>query len=135
MLGIEVLVSYPCVVAVLGEDFTEPSPLQLIFSSGDMMDNTSCATFGIVNDGNLEFDHEFNITLGDVTATGTVAPCTTINPSTTVTINDDEGIHCVVLCCIETAVKSIESVSCKQCSTLSPPPPPPPPPKPQNKKC
>ena len=132
MLGIEVLVSYPCVVAVLGEDFTEPSPLQLIFSSGDMMDNTSCATFGIVNDGNLEFDHEFNITLGDVTATGTVAPCTTINPSTTVTINDDEGIHCVVLCCIETAVKSIESVSCKQCSTLSPPPPPP---KPQNKKC
>ena len=131
MLGIEVLVSYPCVVAVLGEDFTEPSPLQLIFSSGDMMDNTSCATFGIVNDGNLEFDHEFNITLGDVTATGTVAPCTTINPSTTVTINDDEGIHCVVLCCIETAVKSIESVSCKQCSTLSPPPPP----KPQNKKC
>ena len=119
-MGIEVLVSYPYVVTVLGEDFTEPSPLQLIFSSGNMMGNTSCATFGIVNDGNLEFDHEFNITLGDVTATGTVAPCTTINPSTTVTIGDDEGIHCVVLCCIETAVKSIVSVSCKQCS--SPPP-------------
>ena len=121
-MGIEVLVSYPYVVTVLGEDFTEPSPLQLIFSSGDVEGNTSCATFEIENDGNLEFDHEFNVTLGDVTATGTVAPCTTINPSTTVTINDDEGIHCVVLCCIETAVKSIVSVSCKQCS--SPPPPP-----------
>ena len=119
-MGTEVLVSYPYVVAVLGEDFTEPSPLQLIFSSGDMMGNTSCATFEIVNDGNLEFDHEFNVTLGDVTATGTVAPCTTINPSTTVFIGDDEGIHCVVLCCIETAVKSIVSVSCKQVLLPSP---------------
>ena len=119
-MGTEVLVSYPYVVTVLGEDFTEPSLLQLIFSSGDVVGNTSCATFGIENDGNLEFDHEFNVTLGDITATGTVAPCTVINPSTTVVINDDEGIHCVLLYCIETAVKSIVSVSCKQCS--SPPP-------------
>ena len=97
LLDIEILVSYPYVVAVLGEDFTEPSPLQLTFSSGDVEGNTSCATFGILNDGNLEFGHEFNVTLGDITATGTTAPCTTLNPTTTVSISDDEGIHCIVL--------------------------------------
>ena len=89
-MGIEVLVSYPYVVTVLGEDFTEPSPLQLIFSSGDVEGNTSCATFGIENDGNLEFDHEFNVSIDMITPNG---PMISMPTSTTVSISDDEGIH------------------------------------------
>ena len=91
--------SHSYVAAVLGEDFTEPSPLHLTFSSGDVVGRTFCTTIGIINDNNLEFDHEFNVTLGDITATGTVAPCVTINPSTTVFISDDEG-----LCCLDSGV-------------------------------
>ena len=91
--------SYLYVAAVLGEDFTEPSPLHLTFSSGDVVGRTFCTTIGIINDNNLEFDHEFNVTLGDITATGTVAPSVTINPSTTVFISDDEG-----LCCLDSGV-------------------------------
>ena len=91
--------SYLYVATVLGEDFTEPSPLHLTFSSGDVVGRTFCTTIGIINDNNLEFDHEFNVTLGDITATGTVAPSVTINPSTTVFISDDEG-----LCCLDSGV-------------------------------
>ena len=78
------------VVAVLGQDFTVPSPLEVIFSSGDVVGNTSCATFGIVNDDNLEFDHEFVVTLAMVTPTGPVISIP--SSSTTVSISDDEGI-------------------------------------------
>ena len=97
LLGIEILMSYLHVAAVLGEDFTEPSPLQVTFSSGDVVGDTACATFGIINDDNLEFDHEFTVALGDITATGTAAPSVTISPSTTVSISDDEGTYCIVL--------------------------------------
>ena len=89
--------SYSHVAAVLGEDFIEPSPLHLTFSSGDLVGDTACATVGIINDNNLEFGHEFNVTLGDIIATGSAAPCVTINPSTTVSISDDEGMYCFVL--------------------------------------
>ena len=74
---------------MLGEDFTEPSPLEVTFSSGDIMGSTSCATFGIENDDNLEFDHEFVVTLAMVTPTG---PMISMSTSTTVSISDDEGI-------------------------------------------
>ena len=111
MFGIEILVSYPYVVAVLGLDFTEPSPLQLNFSSGDMINDISCAPFGIVNDNNLEFDHEFNVTLGDITAAGTTAPCVAVNPTTTVSIIDDEGICCIV--CVVLTVFML--LSCPLC--------------------
>ena len=95
---------------MLGQDFTEPSPLQLNFSSGDVINDTSCATFGILNDDNLEFDHEFNVTLGDITASGTTAPCTALNPTTTVSISDDEGICCIrSLCCIDGVVITVMS--------------------------
>ena len=77
-------------VAVLGQDFTAPSPLEVTFSSGDMMGDTSCATFGIVNDDNLEFDHEFTVSLDMITPTG---PMISMPTSTTVSISDDEGIH------------------------------------------
>ena len=102
--------TYSSVAAVLGEDFTEPSPLQVTFSSGDVEGNTSCATFGIVNDNNLEFDHEFNVTLGDITASGTTAPCIALNPTTTVSISDDEGICCIrSLSCIDGVVITVMS--------------------------
>ena len=75
---------------MLHEDFTEPSSLEVTFSSGDIMGSTSCATFGIEDDGNLEFDHEFTVTLAMVTPTG---PIISMLSSTTVSISDDEGIH------------------------------------------
>ena len=80
-------------VAVLGEDFTEPSLLQVTFSSGDMVGDTACATFGILNDNNLEFDHEFTVNLESVTPAG---PVISNSSSTAVSIMDDEGMHCVV---------------------------------------
>ena len=84
--------SYVYVTAVLGEDFTEPSPPQVTFSSGDLVGDTACATFGIINDNNLEFDHEFTVNIESVTPTGSVIS----NSSTTiVSIMDDEGMHCV----------------------------------------
>ena len=75
-------------VAVLGEDFTEPSPLEVTFSSGDVEGSTACATFEIENDNNLEFDHEFTVNLATITPTG---PTTSMPFSTTVSISDDEG--------------------------------------------
>ena len=78
---------------MLGEDFTEPSLLQVTFYSGDVVGDTACATFGIINDNNLEFDHEFTVNLESVTPPGPVIS----NPLTaTVSIMDDEGMHCVV---------------------------------------
>ena len=78
------------VVAVLGQDFTVPSPLEVTFSSGDMMGSTSCATIGIENDENLEFDHEFTVSIAMVTPTGPMISMP--SSSTTVSISDDEGI-------------------------------------------
>ena len=86
--------SFSSYVVVLGEDFTEPSPLQVIFISGDVVNDTSCATFGIENDDNLEFDHEFTVTLGSITPNGPVESVS--SSSTTVSISDDEGMHCIV---------------------------------------
>ena len=90
MLGTETLVSYPYVVAVLGQDFSVPSPSEVTFSSGDVAVSTSCATFEIVNDDNLEFDHEFTVSIDMITPTG---PMISMPNSTTVSISDDEGIH------------------------------------------
>ena len=81
------------VVAVLGEDFTEPSPLQVTFSSGDVVGDTACATFGIVNDNNLEFDHEFTVNLESATPTG---PVISNSSSTAVSIMDDEGMGIIM---------------------------------------
>ena len=75
---------------MLGQDFTVPSPLEVIFSSGNVMGDTSCATFGIMNDGNLEFDHEFTVSIDMVTPTGPMISMS--SSSTTVSISDDEGI-------------------------------------------
>ena len=69
-----------------------PSPLEVTFSSGDVVNDTACATFGIVNDDNLEFDHGFIVTLAMITPNG---PVISIPSSTTVSISDDEGIQCV----------------------------------------
>ena len=76
------------VIAVLGEDFTEPSLLQVTFSSGDMAGDTACAAFGILNDDNLESDHAFTVNLESVTPRG---PVLSAPFSTTVSISDDEG--------------------------------------------
>ena len=84
--------------AVLGEDFTEPSPLQVTFSNGDMVGDTSCATFGIINDNNLEFDHEFTVNLESVTPPGPVI--SNSSSTATVSIMDDEGIY-IALCYVQ----------------------------------
>jgi len=74
-----------------------PSPPEVTFSSGDAQGDTACATFGIINDNNLESDHEFTISLSGVTPTG---PVVVMGSSTTVvTISDDEGVHIIHCCC------------------------------------
>ena len=78
---------------MLGEDFTEPSLLQVTFSSGNVVGDTACAALGILNDDNLEFDHEFTVNLESVTPPGPVI--SNSSSTTTVSIMDDEGIHCV----------------------------------------
>ena len=78
---------------MLGEDFTEPSLLQVTFSSGDLVGDTACATFGIINDNNLESNHEFTVNLRRVEPPG---PNLSRSSSTAVSITDDEGI--IVLC-------------------------------------
>ena len=78
---------------MLGEDYTEPSPLQVTFFSGDVAGDTACAAFGILNDDNLEFDHAFTVNLESVTPPGPVI--SNSSSTTTVSIMDDEGIHCV----------------------------------------
>ena len=78
---------------MFGEDFTEPSPLQVTFSSGDVVGDTACTAFGIINDNNLEGDHEFTVNLESVTPPGPVI--SNSSSTTTVSIMDDEGIHCV----------------------------------------
>ena len=78
-----------------GEDYNEPSPLEVTFFSGDMTGSIACATYVIIDDDNLEFDHEFTVSLSTVTPTG---PVLSVPSSTTiVTINDDEGMHTVML--------------------------------------
>ena len=79
---------------MLGEDYTLPLSLQVAFSSGDVVGDTACATFGIINDNNLEFDHEFTVNLRRVEPPG---PNLSRSSSTTVSITDDEGII-IVLC-------------------------------------
>ena len=74
---------------MLGEDFTEPSPLQVTFASGNVVGDTACATFGILNDANLESDHEFTVNLRRVEPPGPDIS----RSSTTVSIMDDEGMH------------------------------------------
>jgi len=82
------------ILSVAGQDFNAPSS-EVTFPSGDAQGDTACATFGIINDDNLEFDHEFTVSLSTVTPTG---PVIILGSSTTVvTINDDEGMHTVML--------------------------------------
>ena len=73
---------------MLGEDYTEPSPLQVTFSSGNVVGDTACAAFGILNDDILESDHAFTVNLESVTPPG---PVLSTPFSTTVSISDDEG--------------------------------------------
>ena len=72
-----------------------PSPQAVTFSSGDVMGDTACATYGIIDDDNLEFDHAFTVSVSSFTPSGP-AISTTVS-STIVTINDDEGTHCAML--------------------------------------
>ena len=82
------------ILSVLGADYTVPSPQEVTFSSGGSFGTTACATYGIIDDDNLEFDHAFTVSVDSVTPSGTtiVAPS-----STTVTIIDNEGMHCTMV--------------------------------------
>jgi len=80
------------ILSVVGADALEPSPLQVTFSSGDGDGDIACVEFGIINDNNLEFDHEFTVSHSSVTPTG--PDLSSPFNSTIVTIIDDEGMHC-----------------------------------------
>ena len=77
------------------DDYNEPSPPEVTIFSGNTTGDTACATFEIINDNNLELDHEFTVSLSTFTPTG---PVLSVPSSTTiVTITDDEGMHTVML--------------------------------------
>ena len=71
------------------EDYTPPSPTTLVFSVGGT-DSTLCTTVEIINDNELESDHEFTVEITDISPG---SPHAIIgDPSATiVTIEDDEG--------------------------------------------
>ena len=76
------------------KDYTEPSPLDVTFSSGDgtRAGDTVCATFAIINDNNLD---EFTVSLVSVAPIGPVISL--LFSSTTVTIQDDDDMQYVML--------------------------------------
>ena len=94
------MTSYLLILSVLGEDYTLPSSQEVTFSSGDMEGDTDCATYGIIDDDNLEFDHVFTVSVSSFTPTGPSVSATI--PSTAVTINDDEGMHCTMVTFLHT---------------------------------
>lgn len=67
----------------------------MTFSSGDGVGDTACATFGIINDNNFGFDHEFTVSLSSVAPTRLVILLS--SSSTTVNIQDDDGMYYVML--------------------------------------
>ena len=67
----------------------------MTFFSGDTTGSIACATYVIIDDDNLEFDHEFTVSLSTVTPTGPVLSM--LSSTTIVTITDDEGMHTVML--------------------------------------
>jgi len=84
------------ILPVAGDDYNEPSPPEVTFFSGNTTGDTACATYVIIDDDNLEFDHEFTVSLSTVTPTG---PVVSTPSSTVVTITDDEGMHIIHYCC------------------------------------
>ena len=85
------------ILSVAGQDFNAPSPPEVTFFSGDAQGDTACAPYGIIDDDNLEFDHDFTVNLSTVTPTGPVLPVP--SSTTVVTITDDEGMHIIHYCC------------------------------------
>ena len=71
-----------------GQDFTSPTPLQIVFNATDPA-GPLCAAFNILDDSVMEGDHEFTVHITDVGPTAVIASPDT----TTVTIDDDEREH------------------------------------------
>ena len=67
-----------------GQDFSAADPLQIIFAPGEI---ESCAMVSIIDDNDLEGDHEFTVSVGM-----TVPPITIDNTPIEVMIEDNEGI-------------------------------------------
>ena len=86
------------ILSAVGEDFMLPSPLEVTFSSGFLTGDTACATFDIINDDNLELDHEFTVSISGVTPTG--PSISAVLSSTLVTITDDEGMMPFIIACV-----------------------------------
>ena len=80
----------------MGEDYTEPFPLEVTFPSGDGVGGTACATlyFVIINDNNLDFNREF-VNLSSVAPTGPFILLS--SSSSTVTVQVDDGMQYVIL--------------------------------------
>ena len=79
-----------------GDDFSAPSPFEVIFPTGTVVGDTFCVPCFIINDTNLEGDHSFEVRIQGVAPTMTditVDPTRiTVDPrDATVEITDDEG--------------------------------------------
>lgn len=71
------------------EDYLPPIPIALVFSVGGTP-STLCTTVEIINDNELESDHEFTVGILDVFP-GSPHAIIGDPSATTVTIEDDEG--------------------------------------------
>ena len=74
---------------VEGDDFSVPDPTELdvFFASGSVNEDMDCINISILDDGALEGDHSFTVSLNPP-----AAPVTLITPSSSpVTITDNEG--------------------------------------------
>ena len=85
---------------VEGDDFTVMSPdvFEATFTSGSMIGNTACDIITIVDDGDLEGTQFFGIQISGSTPSG--GQIITTGAFTGVSIEDNEGTHCVtsVIC-------------------------------------
>ena len=91
-----VSVHYFKIFTVEGDDFSAPSPFQVIFPTGTVVGASFCDPCFITNDNNLEGDHSFEVRIQGVAPTMTditVDPTRiTVDPrNATVEISDDEG--------------------------------------------
>lgn len=69
------------------DDFTVPSPFTVVFTAGP--NNTACGNISIVNDNEVEGDHQFAVEIVDVGEFASIEDPSLI----TVVIKDDEGTH------------------------------------------
>ena len=77
---------------MVGDDFLPNPSLNITFPTSSLADDMNeCASIDIVNDIDIDCEHNFTVEVGDVMC-DVNPPITSASPSATVTITDDDGM-------------------------------------------